>query len=242
MKKDKKPMSKQEYILFTAIAIGAIVPAFALLFAAGAVQDSGGSDKVAGALGISFFVILIADLIFMIANFKKAASYEYVAKAEKIEKDGCTVIENATQQKLLGALEAEKFTLKDGEYYHKRKISFTKDVINYFVKCASFEDFGKTLDSEFQKFESRGYKNKNQCLILFLYSDEVSENDLKKLAEVCAQLISIEETVPSSYFNTVVAVLADRISRKVYFVPTGKMSISVYAHGVKMIKKLFAGE
>ncbi len=235
-------MDRKTYVLFTAIAIGAFVLAFALLIAAGVVQDNGAPDAVSSALGISFFVILIADLIFMIANFKKAASYEYIAKAEKIEKNGCMILENATYEKLLRAMEAEKFTLKDGEYYHKRKFSFAKDIINYFVKCGSYEDLGKTLEAEFQKFENKDYKNKNQCLILFLYSDEVSESDLKKITDVSAQLISIEETVHASYFNTVVPVLADRISRKVYFVPTGKMSISVYSHGVKMIKKLFAGE
>ena len=242
MKKDSKPMNKKAYTVFTATALSVIVLAFALLIAAGAVQDGGGSDTVAGVLGGSFFVLLIADLIFIFANIKNAMAYEFEAKTKKIENSGFVTLENATQEKLLRALEAKKFVLKDGEYYHKSKFSFTKDIVNYFVKCVEYGDLKETLTLEFDKFENAGYKKTNKCLILFLYADEVTEEDRSILMEVSKNLISIETTVNPTYFDTSVTVIADRISRKAYFVPIGKTSISIYAHGVKMIRKLFAGE
>lgn len=240
--KDKKQMNKKTYIIFTSIAIGVFILAFALLIAAGIVQDNTGSDKIAGILGGSFFVLLIADLIFILANVKKAMAYEFEEKTKKIENAGFITIENATEAKLMLALEVQKFTLKDGEYYHKRKFSFGKDVINYFVKCAEYSELKETLTLELDKFESKAYKNTNKCLILYLYADEVTAEDRALLMEISKNLISLETTINPTYFDTSVIILADRISRKAYFVPINKMSISVYAHGVKMIKKLFAGE
>lgn len=240
--KNKKPMSKKAYTAFTVVAIAVFVLAFALLAAAGIVQDRGGSDTVAGVLGGSFFVLLIADLIFILANYKKLTEYEFEAKAKKIENSGFITLENATQEKLLRALEANKFKLTDGEYYHKRKFSFTKDVINYFVKCEEYTDLDKTLECEFDKFDGKDYSHTNKCLILYLYADEVTEKDRETVMEISKTFISIETTANLSRFDTNVIVLADRISRKAYLVPISKASISVYAHGVKMIKKLFAGE
>ena len=240
MKKDKQ-MNKKTYTVFTAIALGVFVLAFALLIAAGVVQDSG-SDKIAGILGGSFFVLLIADLIFMLTNVKKAMAYEFEAKAKKIENGGFVTLENASESKLMRALEAGKFTLTDGEYYHKRKFSFGKDVINYFVKCAEYETLNETIAQELDKFESKDYKHTNKCFILYLSSDKVTKEDRARLMEFSKNLISLETTLSLPRFDTTVIVLADRISRKAYFVPINKMSISVYAHGVKMIKKLFAGE
>ncbi|MBQ9745979.1 MAG: hypothetical protein IJW21_04080 [Clostridia bacterium] len=241
MKKDKKQMDKKAYTVFTAVAIGLFVLAFALLAGAGIVQDSG-SDKIAGVLGGSFFVLLIADLVFILANIKRVMEYEFEAKTKKIETGGFATLANVTEAKILAALQEGKFTLHDGEYYHKRKFSFGKDVINYFVKCAEYENLNETLTQELDKFENKDYKHTNKCLLLFLFADEVTEEDRADVMEISKNLISLETTLSLPQFDTSVIIAVDKMSRKAYFVPINKTSISVYAHGVKMIKKLFAGE
>lgn len=71
--------------------------------------------------------------------------------------------------------------------------------------------------------------------------DQIEENDLVALKTIAIPFAISETALPGSIRrDNAVIVLIDEQSQKAYLLPTGKYGISVYHHGVKMVKELLS--
>lgn len=231
-------MTRRAFITIIVVVIALLVIAFALMITAAVLQENGVSHSIYNPIGISSFVVLIIDVIIAISNAGKMISYEVYAASKKLEERGCVSIEAPPKNKILENLTSNKFTLIDGRYYHRRRLSLTKDVINYYVRIAECDGIRKTIEKELEILDEQDYKGKNKCVIMLLYADKVSDENKSQLLNVSQAFIVPEIASNASTFDTIVPVLIDKSTSRACFVPLGKRSISVYAHGLKMMQEL----
>lgn len=233
----KQPLTKKQYRIILIIAISLALLAFSLLVAAAILQNSGASNGVCIALGASFFVLLIADIIYLFANFGRMMEYEIELKSKKLDESGYETVKGITKSKIKESCLREGFKNKDGLYYHKRSVILAKDVINYFVKGVECDDIVSALDKELEAFDAKQYKNKNKCLMLFFFKDGVTEEELKRATDVSKSFILTETAMNLPQFDTAVIIVVDTQKDEAYFVPC-KARYAVYAYGIKMLEKL----
>ena len=144
-----------------------------------------------------------------------------------------------TKSKIKTACLREGFQNKDSLYYYKRKFIFLKDFISYFVKGVECENLISALDKELEAFDAKCYKNINKCLMLFLFKENVTEEELKYLSDVSRSLILAETSMNMPQFDTAVIVAVDTAKDEGYFVPC-KSRFAVYTYGVRMLNTLLS--
>lgn len=236
--KNKKELTKKNYIKLMILCLGLCLLFFALLGTAALLQENGVSSSIYTPIAISSFAVIVIDLVILFANLGRITEYELRVKAEKLANQKYEVIEGVTRQRVLDACEKQRFKQKDFEYYYKRKFSVTKDYVNYFIRCVDSMDLANDLDREHQKFDGKQYSNNNKCLILFFFLDAVTEGDLDILTDQATAFILMETAIQGTVrVDSSVAVLVDNSTRKAYMVPD-RASISVYKHGINLVKRL----
>ena len=239
--KETRPMTKKEYIIWMSLSLGFFLLFFGMLTAAAILQDNGVSPDIYNPIGFSSFAFSIISLVILFAKYKSAMEYEMNAKADKVDRTEPTVMENVTQTEFISALKASRFEEKD-EYLYKRKFSFSKDYINYFVRFSPATDVQSDIERETKKIDSHGYINQNKCLILVLTVDSVNEEQIAAMREFNKIFIVAESSMPRSRrFDSAVCMLLETGTKKLYILETEKLSISVYAYGTRLIKKLIKG-
>ena len=236
--KEIKPMTKKEYIIWMAAAIGLFAIFFALLITAAVLQENGVSEEIYTPIGFSSFVFIALSLVVSFAKFKSAMAYELAEKMRKVDETDCTVLEGANERKIKAALNEARFTEKDG-YYYKRCFSLWKDYVNYFVRLADSIDVETSIEGETSNIDAKGYANKNKCFILVLSLDKVTEEDIKKMKEFNKAFIIAERIDP--WIDSAVCVLIDKSNENAYLIQSSKPSFSIYSHGEKLIEKMIKG-
>lgn len=241
MKKRKEELTKGAVIAIFVVAIALVILGFGALILAAYLQDKGVSANVYIPIGCSFFIFAIAAVIILCFNSQKIVIYDIKKEMQKINESDYLVLEDATKTKIIEACTKYKFVERDCDYLYKRKISFFKDVINYFVRIADAANIEEDVPNEISKFDNKKYKNKNKCLLLFVFLDKVEEKDLEVLKNCATPLVILETVMPGGpYCDNAVIVFVDEQSRKAYLVASGNFGPSVYKYGVKMVKKLLA--
>lgn len=233
----KQPLTKKQYRIILIVAIFLFLLAFSLLAAAAILQGKGVDNGVCIALMASFFVLLIADIIYLFANFGRMMEYEIELKSKKLDEGGIETVKGITKAKIKESCLREGFQNKDSLYYHKRVINLAKDVINYFVKGVECDDIVSALDKELEAFDAKQYKNKNKCLMLFFFKDGVTEEELKHATDVSKSFILTETAMNLPQFDTAVIIVVDTQKDEAYFVPC-KARYAVYTYGIKMLNTL----
>jgi len=122
-------------------------------------------------------------------------------------------------------------------YYYKRKISFTKDFINYYVKKVNSFDIVETIKKEFDIFDEYKFKRNNICFLLFIEKDEITNEDLDVLLERSNIMISLE-VIPNIINKTAVISLIDKSNKQLYISLPGKNKLTIYNSGYKFAKKI----
>ncbi len=233
----KQPLTKKQYRIILIIAISVFLLAFALLAAAAILQGKGVDNGICIALMVSFFVLLVADIIYLFANFGRMMEYEIELKSKKLDESGYETVKGITKSKIKESCLREGFKNKDSLYYYKRSVILAKDVINYFVKGVECDDIISALDKELEAFDAKQYKNKNKCLMLFFFKDGVIEEEMKYATDVSKSFILAETAMNMPQFDTAVIVVVDTQKDEAYFVPC-KARYAVYTYGIKMLKTL----
>ncbi len=237
-KQNKPPMTKKEYVTYTAIGIVALVMFFGMLVAAAILQDNGVDSKIYTPIGLSSFLFAIVGIIILLADFSRAAEYEMRVKGEKIDKSEFTVIENVSEGKLRSVLSNAGFKEKDG-YLHKRQFSFAKDYVNYFIRMPYGDDIICDPESEARKADDCiDLRIQNKCLILIDSAYGVTPEMLNSAKDFNKIFILVESVMPSARTNSAIYALLDTSNNKLYILEGNKHSISVYSHGIKLLKKL----
>ena len=236
--KSKKELTKKDFVKLMILGVGLFLLFFAMLAVAAILQENGVSSSIYTPVMLSSFVPGVIALVIMISNFGRMIEYELRVKAEKIANRKFDIVEGVTKQSVMDACEKQGFEKRDFEYYYKRKFSFSKDYVNYFVRCADGYDLAEQFKGELEKFDRKNYSNKNKCLVLFLFLDTVSQANLKFLTNQATAFILTEAAaIGAGRFDSTVLILVDNSTRKAYMVPD-RASISIYKHGIKFVKKL----
>ena len=237
-KQNKSPLTKKEYVTYTAIGISALVMFFGMLVAAAILQDNGVDSKIYTPIGMSSFLFAIVGIIILLANFSRAAEYEMRVKGEKIDKSEFTVIENVSEEKLRSMLNNAGFKEKDG-YLHKKRFSLAKDYVNYFIRLPYGDDIISDPESETRKADDCiDLRIQNKCLILIDSAYGVTPDMLNSAKDFNKIFMVAESVMPSARTNSAMYALLDTSNNKLYILEGDKYSISVYSHGIKLLKKL----
>lgn len=235
----KQPLTKKQYRKILIIAISLALLAFSLLVAAALLQSAGINNTVCIGLMISFFVLMVVDLVYLFSNFGRMMEYEIELKSKKLEENGYEILKGITKARIKESCIREGFKNKDSLYYYKRQFVFSKDFINYFVKGVECENLISALDKELEAFDAKNYKNSNKCLMLFFFKENITEEELKHATDVSKSFILAETSMNMPQFNTAVIVAVDTAKDEGYFVPC-KSRFAVYTYGVRMLNTLLS--
>ena len=235
----KQPLTKKRYVIIITLSIAIFLLAFGVMALGAILQENGIENKICYSLLAAAGIMLVGDLVFMIVNFRGMMEYEIEVKSKKLEEVKHETVKGVTQAKIKTACLREGFKNKDSLYYYKRKFIFLKDFISYFVKGVECENLISALDKELEAFGAKGYKNINKCLMLFLFKENVTEEELKYLSDVSRSLILAETSMNMPQFDTAVIVAVDTAKDEGYFVPC-KSRFAVYTYGVRMLNTLLS--
>lgn len=116
----------------------------------------------------------------------------------------------------------------------------SKDAVCYYIRTSNLQHIEPEIQEELYLFDSAKDKSKNICLILFVYKAGLCNDDFNVLRDYSKAFILGETIVPTQYCHTAIIVLIDSENNRGYYLDIQKkLSISIYAHGCKMIRKYF---
>ena len=243
MKNNMKKVTRGKVIIIISLIILFGALGFAALFYAAHLQDNGGNEKIYSAIGISSLLFFGVSIAIGLGNLKTIVDYELFSRLDGLKKCGCATIDSVTKERIKEVCQNNGFTEVDGGYFHKRKISIVVDPMNYYVKIFDTPDIRyieKDIPREESKFKQKKYKGWHKCLLLFLFTDSVTENQLEKFLYYAGSYYVNEKIVTSrTRSDNTVAILVDESTKKAYFATDGKRGFSTYKLGVKMLNQLF---
>lgn len=194
--------------------------------------------KNGDAIAIGGFVIFgIAAVILLLKNIGYAVLWEADRKEKKLNGQELTSLPAMSRTTLQQSLSENKFQYENG-YYYRKKFSFWKDSVRYYIKLTDSTDLSATLDREIDSFNSSDCSGQNACLIIIMYQNGVTEATKTTLKELSTNS-AIAETVIDPHLNaTFLSVAVDSFTGTGYFFDLHKSHISLYSHGCRLLKKL----
>lgn len=194
--------------------------------------------KNGDAIAIGGFVIFgIAAVILLLKNIGYAVLWEADRKEKKLNGQELTSLPAMSRTTLQQSLSENKFQYENG-YYYRKKFSFWKDSVRYYIKLTDSTDLSATLDREIDSFNSSDCSRQNACLIIIMYQNGVTEDTKTTLKEISTNS-AIAETVIDPHLNaTFLSVAVDNFTGTGYFFDLHKSHISLYSHGCRLLKKL----
>lgn len=194
--------------------------------------------KNGDAIAIGGFVIFgIAAVILLLKNIGYAVLWEADRKEKKLNGQELTSLPAMSRTTLQQSLSENKFQYENG-YYYRKKFSFWKDSVRYYIKLTDSTDLSATLDREIDSFNSSDCSRQNACLIIIMYQNGVTEDTKTTLKEISTNS-AIAETVIDPHLNaTFLSVAVDSFTGTGYLFDLHKSHISLYSHGCRLLKKL----
>ena len=139
--------------------------------------------KNGDAIAIGGFVIFgIAAVILLLKNIGYAVLWEADRKEKKLNGQELTSLPAMSRTTLQQSLSENKFQYENG-YYYRKKFSFWKDSVRYYIKLTDSTDLSATLDREIDSFNSSDCSRQNACLIIIMYQNGVTEDTKTTLKE-----------------------------------------------------------
>ena len=241
-KKDKKEKilrqkSRKEVIAWEATGIALFVLSWVCIILPAVLSDSEGHLSYGWVFLLLFFVLSISSVVVLIRIFPDAAVLDMKKGVDKYSNRNFTKIADAGKQTMEERLKKHGFRETEEGFYRKKKFSFTKDAVCYYVALTDAEYPGKTCDNITSRMERIPEKTKAVCEIVFLYRTELTERDRDWLKNETAMDIAMETVIPTAEGRSVIPVLVDATAGVgEYLSKTG--GISIYAHGCRLLKKL----
>ena len=194
--------------------------------------------KNGDAIAIGGFVIFgIAAVFLIVKNIGYALLWEADRKEKKLNGQELTSLPAMGKTTLQQALSENKFQYENG-YYYRKKFSFWKDSVRYYIKQTDATDLSGTLDREIDNFNNSDCNGQNACLIIIMYQNGVTEDTRTALKDISTNS-AIAETVIDPHLNaTFLSVVVDSLTGTGYFFDLHKSHISLYSHGCRILKKL----
>ena len=236
-KKAPREKSRKEVVAWEATGIALFVLSWVCIILPAVLSDSEGHLSYGWIFLLLFFVLCISSVVVLIRIFPEAAVLDMEKGVDKYLNRDFTKIADAGKQTMEDRLKKHGFReIKEG-FYRKKKFSFTKDAVCYYVALTDAEYPGKTCDNITSRMERIQEKTKAICEIVFLYRTELTQSDRDWLKNTAAMDIAMETVLPTAEGHSVIPVLVDSATGVgEYLAKTG--GISIYAHGCRLLKKL----
>lgn len=236
-KKISGEKSRKEVITWEVIGIALFVLSWVCIILPAVLSDSEGHLSYGWVFLVLFFILSISSVVVLIRIFPDAAALDMEKGVNKYLNRDFTKIADAGKQIMEERLKKHGFRETEEGFYRKKKFSFTKDAVCYYVALTDAEYPGKTCDNITSRMERIPEKTKAVCEIVFLYRTELTQSDRDWLKNETAMDIAMETVIPTAEGHSVIPVLVDSATGMgEYLSKTG--GISIYAHGCRLLKKL----
>lgn len=238
----KKRRSKRFVIIIEILSTLLLLASFASIILCGLLKDHGYGDFWWPAAGlIGFLSCDILALLFLSWIWQDAIFYEVNQKSEKYDAFNLLKLENMTVKNIDNKFLKHKFKETKNNYFRKKVFSLLKDSICYYAKNVTAADFKSTIEYELNLMDKLNERSKNICFLLFVYKNNINESDLEELRKISKLFILNEMVVPvSSCYTSIIVLINSETYEGRFLDMNSKQSISVYAHGSRLIKKYFA--
>ena len=235
----KEPMTKKEYRRHLITTSGLLVLSILLGFTGMILEGLNAGNEIAISFVILMFLSLFFTFFLSFSNMMRAEEYERSVRMKKIDDASATIIECFDANELKERLIKNKFIEKDDHFY-RSKYSFFRDRVKYYVRFSKSQDLEADLEELDAKLDKKHHFTFSQCNILIIGMEQVAEEELGILKEYTKKYKIPEEMMARlSTFNGAVCFLADEGCEKLYYVKPERTSISIYAHGVRMIESFY---
>ncbi len=211
---------------------------FAVLLA-GAILDVQDTWGIVGLLA-GFFACDIAGLSLMIKALPGLALSDINRIDQKYGECELTQLHGMKKYEAAQILRSHKFKYDDSGYYRRKKFSFLKDSVSYYVKILDSSNMEKTIRNEWNYLDKQFQNGKSTCLILMIYSDEPTEQNTQLLRN--AGMVQIADNMVLDMYasKTILVVGVDPVTGIGRYLDIGKgHHLYLYKYGCNMLKKLF---
>lgn len=235
--KTSREMSRKEVIAWEVTGITLFVLSWVCIILPAVLSDSEGHLSYGWVFLLLFFLLCISSVVVLIRIFPDAAVLDMEKGVDKYLNRNFTKIGDAGKQTVEERLKKHGFRVTKEGFYRKKKFSFTKDAVCYYVALTDADYPGKTCDNITSRMKKIPEKTKCICEIVFLYRTELTQSDRDWLKNTAAMDIALETVCPKEEGRSVIPVLVDVTTGEgEYLSKTG--GISIYAHGCRLLKKL----
>lgn len=188
----------------------------------------------------AFFACDIAGLILIIKAMPGLAISDINKIDQKYGECELTQLHGMKKYDVEQILRSHKFQYDDSGYYRRKKFSFLKDSVCYYVRIVDSSDMEKTIRNECNYFDKQVQDGKCACLILLIYSNEATD-DTTELLRNAGMLQIADNMVLDMYASkTLVVVGVDQLTNIGRYLDIGKgHHLYLYKYGCKMLNKLF---
>ena len=188
----------------------------------------------------AFFTCNIAGLILIIKAMPGLAISDIHKIDQKYGECELTQLQNMKRYEVEQTLRSHKFQYDDSGYYRRKKFSFLKDSVCYYVKIVDSADMEKTIRNECNYFDKQVQNGKCACLILMIYSNELTDENSELLRNAGMLQIADNMVLDMYASKTMVVVGVDQTTCIGRYLDIGKgHNLYLYKYGCKMLNKLF---
>lgn len=192
------------------------------------------------ALIAAFFSCDIAGLILIIKAMPGLALSDIDKIDKKYGEHELTQLHGMKKYEAEQALRSHKFQYDDSGYYRRKKFSFLKDSVSYYVKILDSSNMEKTIRKEWDYINEQFQNGKSICLILMIYSNEPMAQTTQLLRN--AGMVQIADNMVLDMYSskTILVVGVDPVTGIGRYLDIGKgHNLYLYKYGCKMLQKLF---
>lgn len=223
------------------IAVILIIIAFLSLFVAALMQGHDISDTVIVPMAlVLFFGGNIIALILLVKSYPALLYADCMKMEERYSRQELTQVLLPDQSSIGQVFLGHKFKYIEEGYYRRKKFSFLKDSVNYYARITEDFEIENALKREVNQLFEVKRKEKNLCLLLFVYMDEIDEQEKREIKELSKNQIVMGSVVNPDISVAVLVIAVDRKMNTGYYMESRKYGrISLYSYGCRMVGKMF---
>ena len=231
--------TKKQVLIWEGLGLGAFVLGFVFILIPALLSDEEGHYEHGWIFLLLCFAFLILSVVILIHIFPEAAAIEAEEKLKRYTGMQLFPLENAGKMNVIHTFQKHGFRETPEGFYRKKKFSFWKDRICYYLACADTADSRAAADSVFSRIEASGEKAKNVCILLFLYLPQITKSDEAFVKDISSCLLIEETVLPQSEYVSMVPVLVEAETGRGRYLKKDR-GISLYAYGCRMLRKYLA--
>lgn len=182
---------------------------------------------------VVMFGLMLLGIVLLVSTLKDELALDFERQCVKYAKQPLIALPNLDQERVHAVFQNAGFQ-KEDLVWHKRRFSWSKDVIHYYGCYVLDEQDINRLDG----LETPKMENKCMCAFLFRPVQEMTAEEETTLRESAMSFLMQETLVPCRVVHTCIPVFVDEKTGEGYFLEYSK-GISVYAHGCRLLRKCF---